>query len=282
MTDREADEPRYDVLSLRPTQFCAGFACAENKSHESLMTWNKGIEHYREFLRRNKVVVVRGPSEDGKEALYIVDHHHLVLAIHLAKGIPECEKRVYVEELEAPHGLVHLSWSEFWTTMMEKNHAYLRIHGVPHPPSQLPKDVRGLIDDPYRTLAWAVRKLIPQEEHGYRKNDVPFNEFLWGEYLRNSPVFQEQLRVLGVPPQLGADTEIRPDVIRAAAKACRLPEARHLPGYIGPVPDTPSIAPQRSASRNLARRLGLFTAAALTLLTVIRIAASKQPRATPA
>jgi hypothetical protein len=49
----------------------------------------------------------------------------------------------------------------------------------PHPPHLLPEDVRGMADDPYRSLAWALR-----HEGAYEKSEEAFAEFQWADFLR--------------------------------------------------------------------------------------------------
>ena len=52
-------------------------------------------------------------------------------------------------------------------------------HG-PLDPDRLPRKVSELTDDPYRALAWAVRK-----RGAYRKTKASFAEFQWANYFRS-------------------------------------------------------------------------------------------------
>ena len=51
----------------------------------------------------------------------------------------------------------------------------------PHEPRLLPEDIRGLADDPYRSLAWALR-----HAGAYEKTDLAFSEFKWADFLRTA------------------------------------------------------------------------------------------------
>ncbi|MFX4543585.1 ParB-like protein, partial [Acinetobacter baumannii] len=42
----------------------------------------------------------------------------------------------------------------------------------------IPKRIRDLADDPFRSLAGAVR-----QAGGYAKETTPFSEFIWADYL---------------------------------------------------------------------------------------------------
>jgi hypothetical protein len=80
-------------------------------------------------------------------------------------------------------------------------------------PEQLPLDIRGLADDPYRGLAWAVR-----EAGGFSKVFIPFSEFKWANYFRT---------------HVNID-DVRYNFKRALKKAmklCKHEAAASLPGF---------------------------------------------------
>jgi hypothetical protein len=77
----------------------------------------------------------------------------------------------------------------------------------------LPINIRGLADDPYRGLAWAVR-----EAGGFEKTGEPFCEFRWADFLR------KRIRMARTE---GAFEEALKEALALAAT----PEAKHLPGY---------------------------------------------------
>jgi hypothetical protein len=146
---------------------------------------------------------------------YVVDHHHRARAIQIT-GLRET---VYIKVWENCK-----DWTEaaFWQLLREKAWVYLYDKdGQPVEPSAIPRGLAQLEDDPYRSLGWAVL-----QAGGYAKSDVPFQEFLWGNYFRQFLSFE--------------DTEAGfQRAVNEALQLCRSPEAYHLPGYI-PYDDTDS------------------------------------------
>jgi hypothetical protein len=159
----------------------------------------------KEYLQRKEIpVVIRG------EEIYIIDHHHLVMAVHKADIDRE---KVYLRVIE--------NWSDldrktFWDKMIKNN--YCRLidpNGKAVSPSALPKRIWQLKDDPYRSLAYFVR-----EEGGFLKTKTPFVEFIWADFFRKY-----------IRPE-----EIKRSFNKALERAFELaqsPKARSLPGYIG-------------------------------------------------
>jgi hypothetical protein len=90
-------------------------------------------------------------------------------------------------------------------------------------PEQLPSGLAQLPDDPYRSLAWRLRK-----NDGFCRSTMPqkeFAEFVWADWLRMRP-------------------ELPVDAVRASAKKmlptalalARSPAAKDVPGYVGDKP----------------------------------------------
>lgn len=52
-------------------------------------------------------------------------------------------------------------------------------HGTRRDYADIPKRMRDLADDPFRSLAGAVR-----ESGGFAKDTTPFSEFIWADYFR--------------------------------------------------------------------------------------------------
>ena len=84
----------------------------------------------------------------------------------------------------------------------------------PHAPHLLPEDIRGLADDPYRSLAWALR-----HAGAYEKSGLAFSEFKWAEFFRKTlkahPVHDE------------FDAAVEEALALAKTSVCK-----ELPGYI--------------------------------------------------
>jgi len=194
---------KAEVLSLRATQMAAGMREVEHKTAK-LHALEKDPHELKHYLKANPVPVVVGP----KGRLYIIDHHHLVRAAWEA-GVPE----VYIE---VKADLSGLSESAFWDRMKQEAWVYPYDEaGRPRGVTDLPQDVRGLADDPYRSVAWAVR-----ERGGYEKTGKPFAEFKWADFFRAR---------LKTDPR-HHDFEKAVDEAVALAKS---PEAKGLPGYVG-------------------------------------------------
>src|SRR5476651_713504 len=69
---------------------------------------------------------------------------------------------------------------EFWKQLQSEGWIYLhdQFGKGPHAPELLPVDIRGMADDPFRSLAWELRQV-----KGYTKVDRPFCEFSWANFL---------------------------------------------------------------------------------------------------
>jgi hypothetical protein len=152
------------------------------------------------------IPVVRGP----KGRFYVIDHHHLALALH-KEGIRDILVTV-VSDLHA------LDIDAFWT--------YLDHHGWVHPYdtegrrrtyADIPKTVTGLKDDPFRSLAGELRRL-----GGFAKDTTPFSEFLWADF------FRRRIKRRRVEKNFNA-------TIERAMELAKSEDARYLPGWCGPV-----------------------------------------------
>jgi hypothetical protein len=154
------------VLKLRPTQFSVGMEEVRQKAAKLRKLSRKGLD---DLLESRPVPIVKSRAGD----CFIVDRHHFTRAAWEA-GV----EKVFVETRA---DLTHLSETEFWQAMAKCRfaHLYDQLGRGPLPPSALPDNVRGLADDPYRSLAWAVRRT-----GGYEKSGQPFSDFYWANYFR--------------------------------------------------------------------------------------------------
>ena len=192
------------IAALRPTQITVGFREVAQKRRELA---KRAGEKAAEFLGRHMIPTVIGPK--GRH--FIVDHHHLAMALH-EDGVREVLVNVQAD-------LSVLPKRDFWTFMDAHDwcHPY-DAAGRRHDFEDLPRTVDELTDDPYRSLAGALRRA-----GGFAKVATPFSEFLWADYLRRRiPV----RRVRG--DFNGALTRARALAIDHAAD--------YLPGWCGPDP----------------------------------------------
>ncbi len=189
-----------DIDDLRPTQITVGYHEIETRAARL-----KTIEKEK-LVSKHVIPVVKGP----KERLYIIDHHHLCRALLLA-GSDQVSVTVVLN-------LNRLEKEEFWVFMDNR--------GLVHPfdakgkrcaYSDIPKNVKDLADDPYRSLAGALRR-----KGGYAKDTTPFSEFLWADFLRR--------RI--DPSKVQKDFSA---ALEAALELAKKKESDHLPGWCGPV-----------------------------------------------
>jgi hypothetical protein len=73
-----------------------------------------------------------------------------------------------------------LSFDEFWTALESRNWTHpFDDEGRRCCYDDMPASVNGLIDDPFRSLAGAIKRA-----GGYAKDKSPFSEFRWADFLR--------------------------------------------------------------------------------------------------
>jgi hypothetical protein len=190
------------ILSLRPTQIALGMAEVYRKRD----AWKKKTAlDLDKFLDSHMVPVITGLEG----AHYLIDHHHLARALY-EEGV----KSVFVTVVA---DLSRLTADHFWNMMDFHgwSHPY-DAKGRRRPFSDLPKTVKVMEDDPYRSLAGELRNI-----GGFAKDSTPFSEFLWADFLR---------------PRIKAKA-IKADFKAALDQALSLSktgDADYLPGWCGP------------------------------------------------
>ena len=192
------------VLDFRPTQFALGMAEVAQKVAK-LQKMSKS--ELAECVESKPIPVVISPDKE----LYMTDHHHFGCAAWQV-GVDELRFTVVADLSKT-----HLDYATFWETMVRSHWAHLfdQFGEGPRPPLYLPLDVRGLADDPYRSLAWLVR-----EAGGFAQTEESFAEFHWAAFFRKADLLKDG----------------RGAFDQAVAKALDLAKshkARHLPGYVG-------------------------------------------------
>jgi hypothetical protein len=202
MSPREPVLHTTPILSLRPTQITLGMKEVYSK-RDAWMT--RTTEDLAKFLGSHMVPTILGLEGEH----FLIDHHHLARALY-EEGV----RSVFVTVVA---DLRRLPESHFWNMM--------DFHGWTHPYdakgrrrpfSDLPRTVKGMEDDPYRSLAGELRNV-----GGFAKDSTPFSEFLWADFLR---------------PRIKAKA-IKADFQVALAEALTLArsgDADYLPGWCGP------------------------------------------------
>ena len=201
-------EPRLNpvpIVDLRPTQITVGMReVLAKRKHWREMAEKKGGK----FLGKHMIPVILGP----KQRHYVIDHHHLALALH-EEGVKEVAVTVVAN-------LSKLKEDSFW--FMMDNHNWMHpfdADGRRCHYKDIPKAVTDLVDDPFRSLAGELRRA-----GGYAKDTTPFSEFIWADFLRRR--IKRKL--------------VENDFDRSIEKALQLAksqDADYLPGWCGPTLD---------------------------------------------
>jgi hypothetical protein len=203
MTVRDPVVTPIPVADLRPTQITVGMREVLEKRKRWREMRKKG-----EFLGKHMIPVILGP----KLRHYVIDHHHLARALH-----DEDVKNVAVTVVA---NLSKLESDAFWTVMDNRNWMHpFDAEGRRRSYSDIPKSVRDLIDDPFRSLAGELRRA-----GGFAKDTTPFSEFLWADFLRR------RIKRKSIEEDFG-------QAIEKALQLARSADAGYLPGWCGPVPD---------------------------------------------
>lgn len=162
---KQGERCRVKVKDIHPLQFAYGEYNVQEKISDLKSVGEKKQE---KFLKENRINVVISP----KGEIYLVDgHHHTLAADRL--GV----KNMYAEVLKNFEGK---SQSEFEQEL--KDRKWVRLSsatGEAREFKDLPTNIKGLKDDPYRSLAWAL-----VSSDAVEKTKVPFSEFIWADYLR--------------------------------------------------------------------------------------------------
>ncbi|HEV2678975.1 MAG TPA: ParB-like protein [Rhodanobacter sp.] len=187
---------------LRPTQLTVGKAEVASKRAE----WEKlGRKKRKELLAAHWFPGVLGP----KQRVYIVDHHHLGLAL-LEEGVKSVPVMIQRD----------FSWLEpevFWRTMEFSRWAHpYDQHGIRTDYAAIPSGLGDMADDPYRTLAARVRMA-----GGCAKDALPYAEFLWADFYR---------RRLKLP-----NGKISAKVLQEAVLLAHSQATAYLPGWSGTI-----------------------------------------------
>jgi len=189
------------IDSLRPTQITVGMREVKDKRARLRMRRPKKIG---KFIGDHMIPVILGP----KDRHYIIDHHHLALALH-KEGIDDVLVTIV-------SNLSELDVDAFWTVLDHRSwvHPY-DTNGRRRTFRDIPKSVTNLEDDPFRSLAGELRRA-----GGFAKDTTPFSEFLWVDFLRrrmNRKLIERHFRTAA----------------KQALKLAKSKEAHYLPGWCG-------------------------------------------------
>jgi len=205
MSVREPLLKSVPLAELRPTQMTVGMReVKEKRKRWKELTDEKGSE----FLGKHMIPVILGP----KERHYVIDHHHLGLAL-----IEEKVKDILVNVVA---NLSALPIESFWIFLDNRGWMHpFDADGKRRTYEDIPKALTDLVDDPFRSLAGELR-----QAGGYAKDTTPFAEFLWADALRR------RLKRKNVD----ADFD---HAIQKALEFAKSKDAGYLPGWCGPTDD---------------------------------------------
>ena len=202
MSTREPMLHTVPIAELRPTQVTVGYREVAEKRRE----WDDRAEGDRaEWLGRHMIPVLLGP----KKRSYVIDHHHLTRAL-LEEGCEGVLVNVVAD-------LSMLDRDAFWVFADNRGwcHPY-DAEGQRAGFDAIPKSVADLSDDPYRSLAGALRRA-----GGFAKETIPFTEFMWADALRR------RIKRRDVDASFSA-------ALLQALEFAKSRDARYLPGWCGP------------------------------------------------
>jgi hypothetical protein len=185
--------------ALHPTQFALGMEEVRYRTAK-LRAMRAGARH--EYLVERQAPLVIGPGD----VPYLVDHHHLARAMLRAAPSNQLHARIIARWNT-------LSPAVFWGRMKTRHWVWLfDANGRgPRAVSRLPATLAAMGDDPYRSLAWAIR-----ERGVVEKVVIPFAEFRWAMWLRD--------RYPHLTGNFAADTA-------ACVELAKEKGARRLPGW---------------------------------------------------
>lgn len=199
---KPADPILLPLDKLRPTQGAVGMRAVAAKREKIEARSRK---RKKRFLAARPIPAVRGPGE----AYYIVDHHHLSVAL-----LQSDVEKAFVHVID---DMSELSFESFWRRMFRIGwlHPYDEA-GRRIRPHALPARLSELGHDPYRDLAWSVRRA-----GGFAKSGEPYAEFHWAQFYRSH-----------IPEEMiGGRYKA---AFSLAMSLTRSDRARHLPGFIAP------------------------------------------------
>jgi hypothetical protein len=190
------------ISSLIPTQMTVGMREVDLKRRR----WRERSScEAASFLKKLRIPVVLGPNVRP----YLIDRHHLALALRI-EGVSDLPVSIVAN-------WAMLGFDEFWTSLANRNWTHpFDDEGRRRCYNDMPDTIVDLHDDPFRSLAGAVKRA-----GGYAKDKAPFSEFSWADFLRGQ-----------IPREL-----VERDFDRALARAMHLvrgTQAAALPGWQRP------------------------------------------------
>jgi hypothetical protein len=208
-----------NISDLHPTQASVGMAEVRIKAEKLKGEIQRRSESdFLTYLRKHNK---EEPVTIGPHGIfYITDHHHTARALYDI-GV----SKTYCTIVD---NLSDAKPDDFWKQLEDNNEVYLKDqNGNQITPFDLPTSVKDLSNNPFRSLAGAVR-----ESCGFKKGDnnsssEDYVEFKWADYLR------AHWAQTGIATE-DIDTKFEGATIAALNLAAQK-DASSLPGYTGKI-----------------------------------------------
>jgi hypothetical protein len=204
------------IAGLAPTQMTVGMHEVDFKRRR----WREeNCRRAASYLGSHRIPLILGP--DSRR--YIIDHHHLVRALH-DEGVIEVPASIVAD-------LSTLGFDKFWCTLETRRYTHpFDDEGRRRSYDDMPKTVFDLIDDPWRSLTGALKRA-----GGYIKDKALFSEFQWADFLRR--------RIARETIECDFDA-----ALVLAIELARNREAMSLPGWLGAASTKEAAAGSSAAS----------------------------------
>jgi hypothetical protein len=177
----------------------------EREVEDKRRKWSKlDKKKRRKDMQECLFPAVLGP----KRRFFILDHHHLALAL-LRESVDQVQVGV-VRDLSM------LEPAQFWIYLDHLSYVHpYDENGERRSLADIPNSFAGMRDDPYRSLAGAVRRA-----GGFAKSDAPFLEFLWSNHFRRHVARSKLTRHFR-------------KAVRESVKLALSAQSSYLPGFCG-------------------------------------------------
>lgn len=174
------------IAELQPTQMCVGLAEVRSRQRDFA---EETAEERRAYLASKPVPLVQGG----------VGHHWMIDRHHRLRGLVELDPSA----IAFGYVVLDLGTASRGQVLEElRRRGWLYLYdgrGVgPQQATSLPGRLADLLDDPYRSLVWKLKRekrIAPQPL-------IPFHEFRWGAWLRSRPLppFSSERLEPALPP----------------------------------------------------------------------------------
>jgi hypothetical protein len=213
------------LSQLRPTQNAVGMDEINNKV--ARLTEKSGAK-LEDYLLERPIPVIIGRTDK----FYLIDHHHLAVSVLQSHGD-------IVVPVEVVRNWAPIKGFHFWKAMSKQHWLYpfAADGGGPVSVGSMAKHIDELGNDIYRSIAWVART-----HYAYVKSadNAIFAEFKWANFFRARLIptalfrCKDDCESVTLADIEKADPEGYQEMALEGRYLAKSPEARGMPGYIGP------------------------------------------------